>query len=160
MDLGLVAMRVYSTITGASELHHQIQFSVILRSPLFGGEGHPDTPDAVSIYIYIYIYICIYMCVCVRVCVCVCTVKEISVRRPIKLLIIFFIPAKIPLKICVWYQDPMDISIPIRFYNFLPKKVINKTSFLRVEIIIRQFWKNVYLAYIRMSVENKCMRRL
>ena len=51
--------------------------------------------------------------------------------------------------------DQMGISIHIRFCNnFPPKNVINKTSFLRVEIIKRQFWKIAYLVYFRIPKEE------
>ena len=39
-------------------------------------------------------------------------------------------------------------------FNFPPKKVINKTLFSRVEIIIWQFWKFAYLVYFRMPKEE------
>ena len=55
----------------------------------------------------------------------------------------------------------MGISIHIRFYNnFPPKNVINKTSFLRVEIIIRQFWKFAYLVHCRMAKDAQIIKRL
>ena len=87
--------------------------------------------------------------------VLVTTAVEISIRHPIKLLIIFLLTAQIHLKICVCFLGLMGISIHIRFYNnFPPKNVINKTSFLRVEIIIKQFWKIAYLVYFSMAKEK------
>ena len=52
------------------------------------------------------------------------TVVKISIRHPLNLLIIFFITSQIPLKICDWYLDQMDISIHIRFIILLTKMLL------------------------------------
>ena len=49
----------------------------------------------------------------------------------------------------------MGINIHIRFYNIFPPKIMYKTSFLWVEIIIRQFWKIAYLFFFRMPKEEQ-----
>ena len=56
----------------------------------------------------------------------------------------FLITAQIHVKICVWYIDPMGISIHINFIKTFRQKVIMKNTFSRVEISIRQFWKFVF----------------
>ena len=90
---------------------------------------HPTIYVCVCVYIYIYIFIFIL---------------RWEKYSPQWIVNNFLIIAQIPLKICVWYLDPMGISIQIRFYNNLPPKNVKKNTFSRVEISIRQYWKFVF----------------
>ena len=63
MDLGLMAMKGYSTLPRSPELkpHHQIQFNIIPRMPVFlgwvGDESYSSLGDIVSsLYIPIGVY--------------------------------------------------------------------------------------------------------
>ena len=51
-------------------------------------------------------------------------------KTPQSIIDSFLITPQIPRKICVWYLDPMGISINIRFFNkFPPKKILTKIRF-------------------------------